>query len=46
MILVDSTVWIDYFNGQITPQTNYLDKILSVQSILVGDLVLAGPWAG
>ena len=41
MLLVDSTVWIDYFNGQITPQTDYLDRILPLQSILVGDLILA-----
>ena len=40
MILVDSTVWIDYFNGQITPQTDHLDRILPVEQILVGDLIL------
>ena len=41
MLLVDSTVWIDYFNGQVTPQTDYLDRILSDQMVLVGDLILA-----
>ncbi len=40
MILVDSTVWIDYFNGKITPYTDYLDDVVSVQPILVGDLIL------
>jgi len=41
MLLVDSTVWIDYFNGRITAQTDYLDQVLSDQMILVGDLILA-----
>lgn len=41
MMLVDSSVWIDYFNGTITPQTDYLDSILGVEEIVVGDLILA-----
>lgn len=41
MMLVDSTIWIDYFNGQITPHTDYLDRVLSDQIVLVGDLILA-----
>ena len=41
MLVVDSTVWIDYFNGVETPQTNYLDSILDHTPILVGDLILA-----
>ena len=41
MLLVDSTVWIDYFNGRVTPQTDYLDRVLSDQMILVGDLIMA-----
>jgi hypothetical protein len=41
MLLVDSTVWIDYFNGRATPQTDYLDRALQDQLILVGDLILA-----
>ena len=28
MILVDSSVWIDYFNGNVTPQTDWLDSAL------------------
>ena len=41
MLVVDSTVWIDYFNGRVTPQSDYLhDAVASVQ-ILVGDLILA-----
>lgn len=41
MILVDSTVWIDYFNGVTTPETDFLDDILGDQLILVGDIILA-----
>jgi hypothetical protein len=41
VLLVDSTVWIDYFNGRVTPQTDHLDRILPRQPILVGDLILA-----
>jgi len=29
MILVDTSVWIDYFNGKQTWQTDALDNILS-----------------
>ena len=41
MLVVDTTVWVDYFNGQINPETNYLDQALSEELILVGDLILA-----
>lgn len=40
MILVDSSVWIDYFNGQNTWQTNLLDNLLSDVPIIMGDLIL------
>ncbi len=40
MILVDSSVWIDYFNGHRTWQTNLLDKLLSDVTIIIGDLIL------
>jgi predicted nucleic acid-binding protein len=40
MLLVDSSVWIDYFNGAVTPQTDYLDKALAHEPVLVGDLIL------
>jgi predicted nucleic acid-binding protein len=40
MILVDSSVWIDYFNGQQTWQTNLLDNLLSDVPVLIGDLIL------
>ena len=40
MILVDSSVWIDYFNGQQTWQTNLLDNLLSDVPVIIGDLIL------
>ena len=41
MILVDSSVWIDYFNGNPTWQTDLLDNYLSHEPIIMGDLILA-----
>lgn len=41
MILVDSSVWIDYFNGQNTPQVELLDQLLSTQPLAIGDIILA-----
>lgn len=40
MILVDSSVWIDYFNGTKTPQTGWLDLALGSTPIIMGDLIL------
>ncbi|MFH1985038.1 MAG: PIN domain nuclease [Pseudomonadota bacterium] len=40
MILVDSSVWIDYFNGTTTWQTGMLDRCLSTVPIVMGDLIL------
>ena len=40
MILVDSSVWIDYFNGKKTQQTNWLDTSLGKIPVLMGDLIL------
>ncbi|WP_428236595.1 type II toxin-antitoxin system VapC family toxin [Gracilimonas sp.] len=40
MILVDTSVWIDYFNGVSTKHTDCLDRILSEQFVLVGDIIL------
>jgi predicted nucleic acid-binding protein len=40
MILADSSVWIDYFNGQVTPETDALDDLLGREPILMGDLIL------
>ncbi len=40
MILVDSSVWIDYFRGTVTPQTDRLDALLGTELIATGDLIL------
>lgn len=40
MILVDSSVWIGYFNGNATPATNRLDGLLGQEILAVGDLIL------
>lgn len=40
MILVDSSVWIDYFRGIPTAQTDRLDTLLGSQPLAIGDIVL------
>lgn len=40
MILVDSSVWIDYFNGQNTPAVEQLDQLLVNRPLGIGDLIL------
>ena len=40
MIIVDTSVWIDYFNGKHSKETDSLDTILGNQEILIGDLIL------
>jgi predicted nucleic acid-binding protein len=40
LILVDSSVWIDYFKGTITPQTEALDRLLGNEPLAIGDLIL------
>lgn len=40
MILVDTSVWIDYFNGNPTWQTDLLEHYLSEEPIVMGDLIL------
>ena len=40
MIVVDSSVWIDFFNGKVTPQTSKLLSLLGNEPLLVGDLIL------
>jgi predicted nucleic acid-binding protein len=37
---VDSSVWIDYFNGKPSWQTDFLDKKLSNEPLAIGDLIL------
>lgn len=41
MILVDSSVWIDYFRSADTPQAALLDSMLGRSQLAVGDLIAA-----
>ena len=40
MILVDSSVWVDYLRGTPTPQADKLDALLGTVPLAVGDLIL------
>jgi len=41
VILVDSSVWIDFFRGKASPEVEWLDKNLGIEGFVVGDLILA-----
>jgi|SRR5580658_1465476 predicted nucleic acid-binding protein len=41
MVLVDTSVWIDFFNGVASAGANELDGLLGSGRILIGDLILA-----
>lgn len=40
MILVDSSVWVDYLRGTPSLQTDKLDELLGTVPLAVGDLIL------
>ena len=40
MIVVDSSVWIDFFRGDASPEVDRLDELLETSEIIVGDLIL------
>jgi predicted nucleic acid-binding protein len=40
MVIVDTTVWIDYFHDTSTPQTEWLDRELTQQRLGLLDLIL------
>ncbi len=40
MIVVDSSVWVDFFNGTATPQVERIDALLGVTPLAIGDLIL------
>jgi predicted nucleic acid-binding protein len=40
MTLVDSSVWIDYFCGVPSPETDRLDTLLGTEALLTGDLIV------
>lgn len=41
MILVDTSVWIEFFRNTPTPQAEWLDRNLGTEGFVIGDLVLA-----
>lgn len=41
MIIVDSSVWIDFFTGKNTPGADKLDSLLGEELVATGDLMLA-----
>jgi predicted nucleic acid-binding protein len=41
VILVDSSVWIDFFKNRPTAQAEWLDRNLGYEGFVVGDLILA-----
>ncbi len=41
MILVDSSVWIDYFRNAPSPETDRLDGLLGNEALIIGDIILA-----
>jgi predicted nucleic acid-binding protein len=40
VIVVDSSVWIDFFNGVNTAEVERLDGLLGVTPLAIGDLIL------
>jgi predicted nucleic acid-binding protein len=40
VIVVDSSVWIDFLNGRKAPHVERLRAVLGVEEIIVGDLML------
>jgi len=41
VILVDSSVWIDYFRGTGSVAADSLDQLLQTEPVAIGDLILA-----
>lgn len=40
MIVVDTSVWIDYLKGVLSAKTDLLDSMLEKETILIGDVIL------
>jgi predicted nucleic acid-binding protein len=40
LIVVDSSVWIDFFNGKVTARTDTLLSLMGHEPLLVGDIIL------
>jgi predicted nucleic acid-binding protein len=41
LILVDSSAWIDYFNGVPSPEASILEGLLGLEELAIGDLIVA-----
>ncbi len=41
MVIVDTTVWVDYLNGVARPHTDWLDRELDQQRLGLTDLILS-----
>ena len=41
MVIVDTTIWVDYFNGVASPQAEWLDRELDRQRLGLTDLILS-----
>jgi hypothetical protein len=46
VIVVDTSVWIDFFNGSPTPEADALNELLGERPIIVGDLTMAEVLSG
>jgi predicted nucleic acid-binding protein len=46
MIVVDTSVWIDFFNGRPTREADVLNELLGERLIVVGDLTMAEVLSG
>lgn len=40
-VLVDTSVWVDYFDGAMTPRTDFLHEMLGRAPVTVADLIVA-----
>jgi len=40
VIIADTGIWIDFFNGKITAETNILDNELAEGNVIIGDLIV------
>ncbi|ALP54140.1 twitching motility protein PilT [Candidatus Tenderia electrophaga] len=39
MVIADTSVWIDYFNGTLSVETNALDAALEQGEVAIGDII-------
>jgi predicted nucleic acid-binding protein len=41
MVIVDTTVWVDYFNGVHNPETQWLDAEIDAQRLAITTIILS-----